>query len=185
MDCEIEPMNAEQITTIITNVLTGGGVVFFLGMWIRSLKKQLDVQKDTLEAVKTQVSETQKIGDIYRKLFEELPTEVEKWKVAILKLKDERIAELEKANKSKDGMETSAVGGEFERVINAMDALELRMSTVNQLTPVSASEVRDLVGKPYIVGAMTKNESAVNSAMSGYAEEDLKTAVSIWSLLYG
>jgi hypothetical protein len=29
-------MTAEQITTIITNVLTGTGVVFFLGMWIRA-----------------------------------------------------------------------------------------------------------------------------------------------------
>lgn len=51
-------------------------------------------------AVKTQVSETEKIGNIYRKPFEELQSEVEKWKVAILKLKDERIAELEKANQS-------------------------------------------------------------------------------------
>ena len=53
-------MNAEQLTTILSNLLTGGGVIFFLGMWIRSLRKQLDIQKDTMEAVKAQVSETEK-----------------------------------------------------------------------------------------------------------------------------
>jgi hypothetical protein len=91
-------MTAEQITTILSNL----GVIIFLGMWIRALKKQIEVQKNTLEALKMQVSETEKIGNIYRKLFEELPSEVEKWKVAILKLKDERINELEKANQDKD-----------------------------------------------------------------------------------
>jgi hypothetical protein len=89
--------------------------------------------------LKAQVSETEKISNIYRKLFDELPIEVEKWKVAILKLKDERIAELEKANQSKDDKETNAVKIEFERVINAMNALELRVSTVNQLTPPTAN----------------------------------------------
>ena len=124
-------MNAEQITTILSNL----GVLVFLGMYIRALRKQIEVQKNTLEAVKTQVLETEKIGSIYRKLFEELPTEVEKWKTAILKLKDERIAELEKASQNKDDKQTNTVKLEFDKMIEAMNALELKVATVNQLTP--------------------------------------------------
>src|SRR5262245_2222298 len=103
------PMTAEQITTIITNLLTGGGVAAVLYHVIPGLKAQIgsmnktiEVQQKTLEAMEKRVAETEKIGGMYRQLFEELPVEVEKWKTAIVKLKDERIQELEKANQDKD-----------------------------------------------------------------------------------
>src|SRR5262245_8468684 len=72
------------------------------------MNKTIEVQHKTLEAMQTQVSETEKIGNIYRKLFEELPAEVEKWKVAVLKFKDERIRILEQANQNKDDRQTNA-----------------------------------------------------------------------------
>src|SRR5215510_4000314 len=178
-------MNAEQITTIITNVLTGSGVILFLWMWIRGLRKQLAIQKDTLEAVKTQVSETEKIGNIYRKLFDELPTEVEKWKNAILKLKDERIAELEKATQNKDDQQTNTVKLEFDKMIEAMNALELRVSTVNQLAPVSAPVDSGWAYKGSKLEALLNNERTILSVMSDHAKVDKQIALDIWSLLYG
>jgi predicted DNA-binding transcriptional regulator len=58
-------MTTEQITTIITNALTGIGVVFFVGMVIRGLKnrieemnKTIEVQQQTLKAIETRVLET-------------------------------------------------------------------------------------------------------------------------------
>jgi hypothetical protein len=149
-------MSAEQFTTIMSNLLSGGGVILFLWMWIRGLRKQLAIQKDTLEAVKTQVSETEKIGKIYRQLFDELPIESEKWKVTILKFKDERIAELEKAIQDKDERLKKTLEIEIEKLeiqqqalediprlreelIEVVNTLQQRLSTVDQLAFSSPS----------------------------------------------
>jgi len=184
-------MNAEQITTIITNVLTGSGVIFLVGMVIRGLKnrinemnKTIEVQQQTLKAMETRVLETEKIGKIYRQLFEELLTEAEKWKAAILKFKDERISIHEQANQNKDDKQTNTVKIEFEKIIDALNALELRANTVNQLTPVNYLAVMNSAEKISSMGALTKKERAVCSSMSANTEEDLKTGVDIWSLLY-
>jgi DNA repair exonuclease SbcCD ATPase subunit len=111
-----ESMTAEQITTIITNLLTGTGVVCFLGMVIKGLKNQItglktqigtlnetiEVQKKTLEAMETRVLETEKVGNIYKRLTEELPAEIDKYRNLITKMKDDQITELKKANQDKD-----------------------------------------------------------------------------------
>ncbi len=193
-------MNAEQITTIITNLLTGGGIVFFLGMWIRALRKQLDVQKNTLEAVKTQVSETQKIGDIYRKLFEELPTEAEKWKVTILKFKDERIAELEKAIQDKDEKHTNTVKIEIQeldrkyqaledipkllgQVTDTARILEQTLSTTHQLVAYNEPALNDWINKGSTLQAMMNKESALYLLLSALAENDRKVVLAVWRFL--
>src|SRR5262245_48654908 len=41
MDNEIEPMNAEQITTVVSNLITSGGVIFYLWTRVRALKSQI------------------------------------------------------------------------------------------------------------------------------------------------
>jgi uncharacterized transporter YbjL len=74
--------------------------------------------------MKTQVSETEKIGSMYKRLFEELPIEVEKWKAAILKLKEERISELEKASQDKDERLKKSVEIEIEKLKLQQQALE-------------------------------------------------------------
>src|SRR5215470_17228699 len=120
-------MTVEQFTTLIAN----GGVAAFLYWVIRGLKSQIgslnktiEVQQKTLAAMETRVLETEKIGNIYRELFEALPTEVEKWKVAILKLKDDRISVLEKANQDKDERLKKTVEIEIETLEQQQQALE-------------------------------------------------------------
>lgn len=120
-------MTTEQFTTIMGNF----GVAVFLYWVIRGLKAQIgslnktvEVQQKTLEAMETRVSETEKIGNIYRQLFDELPNEVDKWKVAILKLKNEQIDELEKANQDKDERLKKTVTIELEKLELQQQALE-------------------------------------------------------------
>ena len=109
-------MSAEQITTIITNLLTGGGVAVFLYIVIRGLKDQIgalktqivtlnetiEVQKKTLQAMETRVLETEKIGNIYRQFLEEFPKELENYRALHTKMKDDQIKLLQQANEQKD-----------------------------------------------------------------------------------
>src|SRR5262245_18824624 len=152
-------MNAEQITTIITNVLTGGGIVCFLGMWIRALKnrisemnKTIEIQQETLEVMKTQVSETEKIGNIYKQFIDGFPSDLEKYRALHTKMKDDQIKLLEQAIEQKDEKlkETAEIELEKltlqkraiedisqlrEELIKTINTLDQRLTTVNLLDP--------------------------------------------------
>ena len=148
-----ESMTAEQLTTIFCNLV----VIGLLWMWIQALKDQItemnktiEVQYKSLEAMKTQVSETEKIGNIYRQFIEELPSEIEKYKTLLTKLRGEQISELKKANEHKDERlkETAEIAikklelqqrglddipaliAQFEEIATT---IEQRLSTVDQL----------------------------------------------------
>jgi chromosome segregation ATPase len=69
---------------------------------IGTLNETIEVQKKTLEAMETRVLETEKVGNIYKRLTEELPGEIDKYRDLITKLKDDQITELKKANQDKD-----------------------------------------------------------------------------------
>lgn len=102
-------MNIEQITTIVTGVLQGGGVLTFLYFLIHGLKKQIaalnstvDMQSKTLEVMEKRIEETQGIGEIYKNLIKEMPDDLKKYKDFIRESKDSIIEELKIANKEKD-----------------------------------------------------------------------------------
>jgi hypothetical protein len=146
-------MTAEQITTILSSL----GVIGFLWMWGRALKKQIsemnktiEVQQKTLEAMKTQAPETEKVGGFYRQFIEELPSEIEKYKTLLTKLRGDQISELKKANEYKDERLKETAGIEIkklelqQRALDDIPALvaqfeeiattiEQRLSTVDQL----------------------------------------------------
>src|SRR5215468_2043087 len=69
---------------------------------ITKMNKTIEFQQKTLEAMKTQVSETEKVGSIYRQFIDELPSEIEKYKTLLTKLKNDQISGLKKANDHKD-----------------------------------------------------------------------------------
>jgi hypothetical protein len=164
-------MTAEQITTIITNALTGSGIIFFVGMVIRGLKNQItglktqigtlnetiEVQKKTLEAMETRVLETEKVGNIYKRLTEELPGEIDKYRDLITKLKDDQITELKKANQDKDERLQKTAEIELakldlqqraledipqlrENLIEVVTTLEQRLAVVEQLSTLPPVE---------------------------------------------
>ncbi|MBA4391800.1 MAG: hypothetical protein C0399_12815 [Syntrophus sp. (in: bacteria)] len=83
-------MTPEQITTVITGVLQGGGLATFAFYLIRALKQKIkglegtigvlkgtvDAQKGTLDAMREQVSETKRVTDLYRDLVSNLPNDI-------------------------------------------------------------------------------------------------------------
>lgn len=146
--CEGEPMTAEQITTIITNVLTGGGVAVFLYMVIRGLKDQIvalkaqigtlnetiEVQKKTLQAMETRVLETEKIGNIYRQFLEEFPKELENYRALHTKMKDDQIKLLQQANEQKDERLKETAEIELEKLKLQQRALDDIPKLLGQIT---------------------------------------------------
>ena len=155
-------MTPEQITTIVTNALTGSGIVALLWMIIRGLKKQIlslneviNTQKKTLETMETRVLETEKVGNIYRKFIEELPEDIEKYKAVLRKLKDDTILELERANQQKDEKLKSNAEIALEKLelqqraleelpqlrdelIDVINSVNYRLNTVNQLSHIQS-----------------------------------------------
>lgn len=103
-------MNPEQITTVVLNVLVSGGVATFLISVIRGLKREIqnlnytiDNQNNALGIMeRKRHAETEKVGNIYKSLIDELPVAIEKYNEIIRKTKDSFIEELERANQSKD-----------------------------------------------------------------------------------
>lgn len=108
-------MNA-PLVTLLSSLGEAAGLGFFIWFVFRALRtelkslhalvstqeKTLDAQRRTLEAMERRVDEAEKVGALYRKLFDELPASIDKYKEIIHHLKDQVIQELEEANRRKD-----------------------------------------------------------------------------------
>lgn len=123
-------MSAEQITTVVTGIIQSGGLIVFLYFYIRSLKVKIsslqdtiNVQKETLSTMEKRISETEKIGDIYRKLMEDLPKDLDNYKAIISKTKDETIIELQKTTEKQEG-EICRLRAEVENKIKNLNIRE-------------------------------------------------------------
>jgi hypothetical protein len=99
-------MTTDQLITVITGVAQAGGLGVFILFLIRglkiqilSLKKTLDIQKETLDIMERRIAETEKVGEIYKNFLRDLPKALEDYKAVVLRLRDEAIAVLEKENK--------------------------------------------------------------------------------------
>jgi uncharacterized protein YoxC len=102
-------MNTEQITTIILNALATGCAAIFLYFVMRGLKREIqnlnkaiETQNKALDGLEMRIAETEKERNIYKTLFDDLPSAVDKYNEIIRKTKDSVIEELEKANQSRD-----------------------------------------------------------------------------------
>ena len=102
-------MSPEQIVTIVTGVLQAGGLGYFFYYLIRGLRSRITTLEDTIEAqnktlnvMERRVSETEKVGQIYKDLLNNLPKDLENYKAVISKTRDEMILELQNANKQKE-----------------------------------------------------------------------------------
>lgn len=109
---------SNKLTTIeiLSRLFEFGGLGTFIWFLIRGLqqriidlnesmeiqRKTLEAQKSTLEAMERRVQEAEKVGELYRKLLEELPQDLDKYKDTLRRIKDDVIRELEDANLRKD-----------------------------------------------------------------------------------
>jgi hypothetical protein len=90
----------------IALIQTGSLGVFFyflingLHKKIAALNNVVNIQKQTLETMEKRIKETEKVGNIYKKLMEDLPNDLENYKAIINKTKDQIILELSNQNEA-------------------------------------------------------------------------------------
>src|SRR5262245_27466078 len=145
----LEALN-KQISEMDKTIEVQKNTLEALKMQFAKMNKTIGVQQKTLETMKAQVSETEKVGSIYRQFIEELPSEIEKYKTLLTKLRGDQISELKKANEYKEERfkETAeieikklelqqralddipALIAQFEEIATT---IEQRLSTVDQL----------------------------------------------------
>jgi hypothetical protein len=138
-------MEANELVTVLTSTIEGSAMVTFLWFFIRGLKKEIhslnktiEVQNKTLEAMEKRIVETEKIGHLYRNLLQDLPEDIQKYKVIIGKLKDEVIKELQDANAQKDA--------ELEELSRLrLEQLELQEKMLGELPKLKADLESSLI----------------------------------------
>jgi chromosome segregation ATPase len=165
-------MTVEQFTTLIAN----GGVATFLYWVIRGLKSQIgsmnktiEVQKNTLEAMKTQVSETEKIGSIYRQFIEELPSEIEKYKTLLTELKNDQIGELKKANEHKDERLKETAEIEIKKLELQQRALDDIPALITQFAEIATTIEQRLSTVDKLVNYMPSHRPATWKWLSAFS----------------
>lgn len=101
---------------ILVKLIELGGLGVFIWYLIKGLESQigslkatieaqkvtLETQERTLGAMERRVLEAEKIGQLYKTLLDELPSDITKYREILRALKDELIQELEQASKAKD-----------------------------------------------------------------------------------
>jgi hypothetical protein len=99
-------MTPDQWVTVITGVFEAGGLGVFLFFLIRGLKTQisslksiLELQKETLSVMERRITETEKVGAIYKRFLEDLPKDLDNYRAVVLQLRDEAISALQRENR--------------------------------------------------------------------------------------
>ena len=84
------------------SALQGTGLAVYIWYLFRALKQQVSglkdvvsAQKQTMEVMERRISETEKIGGIYKNLLADLPADLEKYKSIVARMKDGQILELQ------------------------------------------------------------------------------------------
>ncbi len=85
------------------------GIILILSFIIKGLKNQIKslnelvkTQNETIKAMEKRILETEKIGELYKNLIEDMPKAVRQYKNFIASTKDEIIKELQNAKNKKD-----------------------------------------------------------------------------------
>jgi hypothetical protein len=96
-------ISIESTVTILTGIAETGAISFVILMIFRGLRSQVkglkrtvDVQSQTIQAMETRVLETEKISELYRSFIEDYPNTLEQYKSTIVNTKNEIISDLTK-----------------------------------------------------------------------------------------
>jgi chromosome segregation ATPase len=165
-------MTAEQITTIFSSLV----VIGFLWMWVRALKMQIsemnktiEVQKNTLEAMKTQVSETERIGSIYYQFIDELPSEIEKYKTLLTELKEDQISKLKKASEHNDERLKEAAEIEIKKLELQQRALDDIPALITQFAEIATTIEQRLSTADQLVNYIPSRRPATWKWLSAFS----------------
>jgi hypothetical protein len=165
-------MTAGQLTTIFCALV----VIGFLWMWIQELKNQItemnktiEAQFKTLEAMKTQGSETEKIGGVYRRFIEELPSEIEKYKTLLTELRADRISELKKANEYEDERLKETAEIEIKKLELQQRALDDIPALITQFEETATTIEQRLSTVDQLVNHIPSNRPAMWKWLSAFS----------------
>jgi uncharacterized protein YoxC len=169
-------MNPEQITTIILNALATGCAAIFLFFVMRGLKREIqnlnkaiETQNKALDGLEVRISETQMERNIYKTLFDDLPSAVDKYNEIIRKTKDSVIEELEKANQSKDEKLKQLAELRLKE-IEVVQPIITHLSTLNDNLHQTISEVQDQLRSLENIGHMAPAPLAHSILWGGQKE---------------
>jgi DNA repair exonuclease SbcCD ATPase subunit len=134
-------MTADQITTILTNILTGGGVATFLWFLmkglrqeIKNLKGTISAQEQTLKVMERRIAETEKVSDLYKSLIEDFPVAFEQYKSLIINTKDGIIKTQQEALAERDEQLAAASAARLQKLDQAEQVLTELPNLVRELT---------------------------------------------------
>jgi|GEM_PF-4145438 len=91
------------------SIIESGIIIVALGWIIWGLRKQItalnrtvEIQNKTFETMEKRVAETEKVGEIYKKLIHDIPIVIDQYMEFTSKTKDSIIADLEQAKRLQD-----------------------------------------------------------------------------------
>lgn len=160
---------------IILSVVEMLGIGAFLYYLIRGLKTKItsledvvNVQNKTLEVMEKRIEETEKVGNIYKRLISDLPTDLENFKAIVSKTKDDVILELKNANEEKE-----------KRITELRDAeARLKESTGQQSdTAISLQILTNLLSSEQPAHSHQKMDLRVISELGNRRIEDIVPAL--------
>jgi hypothetical protein len=131
--------------TIISSIVETSGLGIFIFFLIKGLTRkiklledQTKIQTDTLKIMERRIEETEKIGNIYKKLIEDIPEDIEHYKTFISRTRDDVIIELKEQNREiKEQLDSAEkkIKGSLkpeERIIKYLHALSKMVSTKDE-----------------------------------------------------
>jgi len=140
-----------------------------LKMQFTRMNKTIEVQQKTLEAMKTQVSETEKVGSIYRQFIEDLPSEIEKYKTLLTKLRGDHISELKKASEYKDERLKETAEIEIKKLELQQRALDDIPALVAQFEEIATTIEHRLSTVDHLVSHMPSQRPATWKWLSAFS----------------
>jgi hypothetical protein len=161
-------LNGQQIVQLISSLAQAGGLGVFFWFLIKGLRREvsalkhvLETQQKTLEVMERRVLETERLAGIYKALLRELPDDIEKFKQVFSRLRDEQIAELQKANAMKDERlkdyskakireleivekVVSELPGLTAELVQTTKAIQIRLAQLDRIQPLNVAAKSDL-----------------------------------------
>jgi hypothetical protein len=120
---------------IITGVLETGVIGFVVYLIIKGLKtevkslqNQINIQHETIRTMDKRIEETEKIGDLYKKMISDFPQALEDYQTVIIKTKDRTIYELQSK-------------------VDEQENLIAELKTVSEQADIKVSKRTAIVGK--------------------------------------
>lgn len=126
-------LNPQSLLESLGIVAALGWVIWGLRNQLKALNSTISTQNKTLDAMERRISETEKIGNLYKDFLKDVPDVLSHYKEFINKTKDETISELEKAKELADRELKLYKEKELQRLESEEKRVNVVISNVNHI----------------------------------------------------